>query len=54
MGAVTGDEEDTQKEEDENENGEIDNFGSQVSLNNSTYENEAYRKHGEWLFGLVW
>ena len=59
MRVVTGDEAETQEEE--KENGEIDDFGSQVSLNSSTHENEAstniensqtLRKH--WLFGSVW
>ena len=39
MGAETGDEVDTQKEEEDNE--KIDDFESQVSLNNSTHENKA-------------
>ena len=42
MGAVAGDEVDTQEEEDEN--GEIDDFESHVSLNSSTHENEASTK----------
>ena len=41
MRTVTGDEMDTHEEADENENGEVDNFGSQVSLNCSSNENEA-------------
>ena len=39
VGTVTGDEVDTQKEEENNE--KIDDLGSHVSLNSSTHENEA-------------
>ena len=39
MGGGAGNEGESQEEEDEEEQGD---FGSQVSLNNSTQENEAY------------
>ena len=38
MGTGTGDEAETQEEDDD----EQDDFGSQVSLNSSTQENDAY------------
>ena len=41
METVTGNDIDSQDEEKENENGEVDVFGSQMSLNSSTHENEA-------------
>ena len=40
MGTGTGDEAETQEEEEDND--EQDDFGSQVSLNSSTQENDAY------------
>ena len=40
MGTGTGDEAETQEEEEDND--EQDDFGSQVSLNSSTPENDAY------------
>ena len=40
MGTGTGDEAETQEEEEEYY--EQDDFGSQVSLNSSTQENDAY------------
>ena len=40
MGTVTGEEAETQEEEEDND--EQDDFGSQVSLNNSTQENFAF------------
>ena len=40
MGTDTGDEAETQEEEEDDD--EQDNFGSQVSLNSSTQENDAY------------
>ena len=40
MGTGTGDEVDNQEEEEDNE--EIDDFESQVSLNSSAHENEAF------------
>ena len=54
MGTDTGDEAETQEEEEDDE--EQDDFGSQVSLNSSTQENDAYtnRKSGSMdRFGVV-
>ena len=44
MGAGTGDEGESQEEEEDDE--EQADFGSQVSLNSSTQENEAYTDRG--------
>ena len=51
MGTGTGDEVDTQEEEEDNE--ENDDFESQVSLNSSAHENEAFTNmetgYSDWL-----
>ena len=48
MGTVTGDEAETQEEEDDDD--AQDDFGSQVSPNSSTQENDAYtdRETAQW------
>ena len=48
MATVTGDEEDTQEDEEENKNGRVDGFVSQVSWNSSTHKIEAstYMENG--------
>ena len=54
MGASTGDEGESQKEEDDDDK-QVD-FGSRVSLNSSTQENEAYTDRGTGTmdqFGVV-
>ena len=54
MGAVTGDEGESQEEE-EDDDEQVD-FGSRVSLNSSTQENEAYADRGPGTmdqFGVV-
>ena len=54
MGTGKGDEAETQEEEEDDD--EQDDFGSQVSLNSSTQENDAYtdRETGSMVqFGVV-
>ena len=51
MGGGAGNEGESPEEEDEEE--QVD-FGSQVSLNSSTQENEAYVGRRDWNHGQIW